>query len=302
MFSGQAISSLLHGGASTSIQEDEETDDKNDGETEHFLNLLCAHQQTSGMFFKMMTCAPLSPVLHNSCSLILPEIVADLLKPFSEGFHFWHSVNQGSKIRSTKLQATISAELKTFYKLKIDVTADRRIEICKNTVAQASNQIWRSERQKRISASRAHLIFRAKTKQTALKYFFDEKFENQNFIYGRETEPKAKQCFQSVLNVKVFDCGLVIKKNQPWICASPDGVFRDETGNICLLEVKCPALCMGKEICVPYLKDNQLKKNHPYYTQIQVQLYCCEIEKCVLFVYSSTDHKIVEVTKDINYL
>ncbi len=47
MFLGQAISSLLHGGASTSIQEVEETDEKNDGETEQFLNLLCAHQQTS---------------------------------------------------------------------------------------------------------------------------------------------------------------------------------------------------------------------------------------------------------------
>jgi putative phage-type endonuclease len=255
------------------------------------------------MFFKMMTCAPLPSTLPAEISLTLPEPISNLLKSSTnEGFHFRHSVMQGSKIRSTKLEATISPELKTFYDLKINVTSDKRLEICTETVSQASNLIWKCERRKRISASRAHQIFRAKTKRMALKYFFEEKMENRNFIYGRETEPKAKECFQSVLNVHVFDCGLVIKKSQPWICASPDGVFLDDTGKTCLLEVKCPSSCVAKAISVPYLKDNQLKKNHPYYTQIQIQLYCCDLEKCFLFVYSSSDHKIIEVTKDVDFL
>ncbi len=250
-----------------------------------------------------MTSPPLPSNIQNNNSSVLPEVIVNLLQSStSEGFHFRHSVIQGSKIRSTKLEATISSELKTFYDLKINLTCDKRIKVCQDTVTQASNLIWRIERRKRISASRAHQIVRAKSKKTALKYFFEEKTENRNFIYGRQTEPKAKQCFKSVSNVDLFDCGLIIKKSQPWLCASPDGVFLDNSGNICLLEVKCPSSCMGKDIIVPYLKDNELKKNHPYYTQIQIQLFCCDVEKCILFVYSSTDHKIVEVTKDVDYL
>jgi hypothetical protein len=217
-------------------------------------------------------------------------------------FHFRHSNLIGSKLVSTKVESTISPLLKNFYESEVKLGETERINLCKKTISQAANILWKVERKKRVSASRAHQIIRAKSEAKVLHYFFEEKKDNRNFIYGREMEPKAKGFLKGLLDVEIFDTGLIVKAGQPWLCASPDGLLLNKAGEIFALEIKCPSSCIGKDINVPYIVDNELKQSHPYYTQIQIQLYCCDLNKCLLFVYSSNDYKLVEVTKNNDFL
>jgi hypothetical protein len=87
----------------------------------------------------------------------------------------------------------------------------------------------------------------------------------------------------------------VIKKNQPWISASPDGWFEDDEGKISLVEIKCPFQSKDQEtINVNYVTtDGELKKSHLYYTQVQIQMYCCNSDNCVFFLYSKSAEPVI---------
>ena len=79
--------------------------------------------------------------------------------------------------------------------------------------------------------------------------------------------------------------------SQGWL--SPDGLLVFRNGEQAQLQIKCPISCSDSKISVPYLEISNLKKGHPYYTQIQIQLYCCEVKIAVLFIYSENDYKNV---------
>lgn len=71
-------------------------------------------------------------------------------------------------------------------------------------------------------------------------------------------------------------CGFFISAEYPFLGASPDGLLGEDT----IIEIKCPyssRKSLINEITVPYLYYNNgelaLKKNHPYYAQVQGQLY-----------------------------
>ncbi|MBM3939204.1 MAG: hypothetical protein FJ333_11215, partial [Sphingomonadales bacterium] len=101
-----------------------------------------------------------------------------------------------------------------------------------------------------------------------------------------------KEKFEKITKAVVLKSGLIIKTGQSWLCASPDGLLENE--NSCL-EIKCPFSCKDSELDVPYIKENMLVKNHPYYTQVQLQMYVSNSEKCYLFVFSPHNHELVVV-------
>jgi len=120
--------------------------------------------------------------------------------------------------------------------------------------------------------------------------------------YGREQERYAKKEYSHKTGHEVWDSGLVIKIDQPWLCASPDGFVLDGEEPF-ILEVKCPSSCKGEKISVKYLDTNgNLKINDPYYTQVQVQMYWANVSKCHFFVYSSVDSVLTAVKRDNAFL
>lgn len=237
-------------------------------------------------------------------TLLAPVVFSLLTSATNVTFNFRTNKSKDSKLILQKIESVVPIEIKEFYNSQIKLSNDERVNLCRSTLNQASNQLWHRERKKRITASRAHKIFRAKSKTTILKYFFEDACNHQNLIYGREMEPKAKEKAASVLDAEVNDLGLISKQGQPWLSASPDGLIVYKNGEQALLEIKCPSSCFRSLISVPYLENSNsnLKKNHPYYTQIQIQLYCCELNKAVLFIYSECDYRIVEVLKDTEFL
>ncbi len=126
--------------------------------------------------------------------------------------------------------------------------------------------------------------------------------DHKNLRYGRAMESLAKERYREATGNEVLPAGLCVKPCQPWLCATPDAIVRDENGNLLTLELKCPISCKGKDISVPYLTDQGLKVSHEYYCQVQLQLYCCNLHKSHFFVFSEKDAQLVEIDRNDEFL
>lgn len=126
-------------------------------------------------------------------------------------------------------------------------------------------------------------------------------------------EPVARQVFERKAGTTVTQVGLIIHPRQPWLCASPDGLFHTSNG-ITLLEIKCPfsrkddfiidpSLCQSFISYVVY-EDGclRLARKHPYYCQVQVAMCVTNTTECFFFVYSSKQDLIILVERDEAFL
>ena len=94
------------------------------------------------------------------------------------------------------------------------------------------------------SSKRAHQV---KTRQTNFEklasQFLKEKFDGRlipSIKYGIDMEHEAKIYFSQTTAYKIASAGLVVKINQPFLAASPDGIIFEKNA---LLEIKCPYTC-----------------------------------------------------------
>ena len=138
--------------------------------------------------------------------------------------------------------------------------------------------------------------------ETLKNYFFRTPFDTENLRYGRETEPKAKAAYSKLQGKEVHESGLVVSQNYPWLCASPDGLIVEEDGSIVVLEIKCPVSGREGKIEVDYLKEGSLSRSHPYFCQVQIQLFCCNVTKCHFFLYGSQDNYLIEIERDLSFI
>lgn len=99
--------------------------------------------------------------------------------------------------------------------------------------------------------------------------------------------------------------GLFICLQYPFLAASPDGLIGEET----VVEVKCPYTARSKQIntiTVPYLENSNgqlsLKRNHPYYAQIQGQLLCTGRKFCNLIIYTFKEIQVCFINRDDEFI
>lgn len=111
----------------------------------------------------------------------------------------------------------------------------------------------------------------------------------------------------------VVQVGLVISPFQPWLCASPDGLF-EAGSDVKLLEIKCPYSRrddtiidhVSQQSYVNYIvyEDGHLKvaRSHQYYCQVQTAMYVTSTKECFFFVYSKKQSIIAVVERDEAFL
>ena len=104
--------------------------------------------------------------------------------------------------------------------------------------------------------------------------------------YGIEEEPNAIKAYSHFLSadVSIKQSGLWVNKKYPYLGASPNGLIYDSQRNLLgIIEVKCLKTLKDKTVmewintgietnaCVSPTNDGDLllKKNHPYYFQVQ---------------------------------
>ena len=199
------------------------------------------------------------------------------------------------------------AALTAYYRKKVEVDDAQRTEIFRKTIGQATGQTearleWQDQRKPRISASMAHKIWRGRKKVTRCKYFVGTSIKTSGMIYGQEMEATARRVYEEITGLSVIECGLVVSKNFPWLCGSPDGITVDGHGQRILLEIKCPSSNKNSKIDVDYIRDGKLKVMSDYYAQVQINMYLCKCDMAHLFVYSDADHVKIDVKMDKEHL
>ena len=165
-------------------------------------------------------------------------------------------------------------------------TMNSRINhLIKNSI-KAQTTKWFSKRASMISATDLSVILglgHGKTIQDLLenKKYNKRMTDNKYTLHGKKFESEAIKVLEQRRNINIKEIGFTISEDTSYLGATPDGICIDN-GEIKLIEIKCP---FSRQIdgCVPY----------GYYTQMQLQMYVCDVENCLFF-----ECNFEEITKD----
>lgn len=272
-------------------------------EMEQHLTLLAKNNLQDSMIFKAFTSNVSLPEAEVEPSEdVIPESLRLQMFQARRGCHFMVSVLNGTGgVILKKLEQTLDGVSKSFYEERVKMTLEEARHLCQKTVGQSKNHLWFQARKFRITASKAHTVLKSRTKDTRVKNWARSLPDLPSLKYGRETEPLARSSYENLNSCNVIQIGLLLQPFQSWLAGSCDGVSKHGEEWI-LLEIKCPSSCRSKKIDVPYVKNEKLKKNHIYYTQIQILLYLTNLKKCHFFLFSSTDSKQIEVQRDEDFI
>ena len=118
--------------------------------------------------------------------------------------------------------------------------------------------------------------------------------------YGISNEAKAANKYAEYMtgighDVQVLECGLVVSSTMPWLAASPDRKVIDKIFGFGLVEIKCPyslrhltpeeACADPSFYCQLVNGKPELKKDHPYYYQVQGQMGLAGLKWCDFVVF-----------------
>ena len=111
-----------------------------------------------------------------------------------------------------------------------------------------------------------------------------ETFKENKYVYhGKKYEKIATMIYEHIYNVKIGEFGLIPHPTISFLGASPDGIamcttldgtFTPMVGR--MLEIKCP---LSRTILTQGAEDGEICP-HYYWTQVQQQLECCDLEEC----------------------
>lgn len=188
-------------------------------------------------------------------------------------------------------------------------------ELEQKTQLQSGCQLWHTERQRRITASKfGNIVSRQADITTKFvdSIFKSGSFQSKYMQEGLNNEETAIKKYESLKCnlVKTFDCGFVVNPGVPFLGSSPDKVVYDKTvGEFGLVEIKTLAKAkeMGMSIAQAILnkkatflkkKCGTLSQNHKYFYQIQGQLALTGLTWCDLVVDSGIDMYIERIHFD----
>lgn len=148
--------------------------------------------------------------------------------------------------------------------------------------------------------------------------------------YGTLNEPKARKLYMDCTGHDVINLGFLVNPNMPWFGYSPDGFIENDK----IIEIKCPidgqkmavidliynVPCLEKkktsgnnqkdsEVTILMSRETGnnsmvamtlgnivgLKENHPYFFQVQMGMFICNVKKCDFIIYSSFEDSAVVI-------
>lgn len=104
--------------------------------------------------------------------------------------------------------------------------------------------------------------------------------------FGTEQEENARRLFSKIHDVNVREVSSCRHSSIPYFASSPDGIYTDETGKVCL-EIKCPVqstfMRYQDEI---YDNESLLKVKPEYFYQCMAHMMCTDAYKTVFIAYN----------------
>ena len=221
----------------------------------------------------------------------------------------------------------ILAEMKKrYYETNVVVTKEEAVKIELDTREQASNDQWKAQRRKRLTASRVGGILKMRKTTSKAKKVQELLYStfrgNEATRYGTlmenvaRTKYLAHQQEKKHPGVTVAGCGLFVSLDNPWLAATPDGIVVDPSEQASqegLLEIKNPhskrnmtlseACSSGSSFFLKEAnKENEtsysLKRKHDYFYQVQCQMYCVDKEWCDFVVRTEKSIHIERIYRD----
>ena len=221
--------------------------------------------------------------------------------------------------------------------LKVSAEEIKYVET--TTRNQASSSIWHEQRVGRVTSSTVHEVLRTNAAQPApsivkkictadtrqLKVpaiqWGNMNEENAYSLYvnlstgeGQKPETIPSGVIMSTNPGPHHECevtksGLVICEDRPFLGVSPDGCVKCKCCGRGLVEIKCPYKFREgtledamKDTDFYIGHDYQLKETHKYFSQVQLQMYVCDVQYVDLLVWTPVDCLITRVSRNNNFI
>ena len=97
--------------------------------------------------------------------------------------------------------------------------------------------------------------------------------------YGQLNEPMALLDFVNKYGYAVHEVGFYVHPDYAWLGASPDGIFENNMGEQCILEIKCPFGLRNEPL--PQFKT--IEHQPHYYAQVQIEMACTGVNQLYFY-------------------
>ncbi|XP_014676996.1 PREDICTED: uncharacterized protein LOC106816868 isoform X2 [Priapulus caudatus] len=223
------------------------------------------------------------------------------------------------KLYDVKHSELCEAEFKELCRTKGDlhITLAQVRYVEEVTRAQASSLVWHDQRAGRIISSTALHTSTSRPAPSLVKKICTAQpvpLRAPAVQWGREHEDTAFQQYTSSHRGSHTRCttskaGFTIAQTHPFLGASPDGIVNCSCCGEGLIEIKCPYIyrdvtvadatedskfCLGA--------DMKIKVNHPYYTQMQMQMFVTNMIYCDLVVWTTLSCHVERVDRDEDFI
>jgi len=110
--------------------------------------------------------------------------------------------------------------------------------------------------------------------------------------YGTLHEPIAIMDYINKTGNVIDEVGFIVHPEHEWLGASPDGIFENNMGEQCILEIKCP-FGLRNEL-LPQFKP--LAEQPHYYAQVQIEMACTGIKQAHFYQWNKYGDSLEIVT------
>jgi len=191
------------------------------------------------------------------------------------------------------------------------------------TRTQAESRHWYHQRAGRVTASKLRQVLHTDSSQPSFSLItsicYPETYKGMPVAckYGCEHESRARDQYVELLGKShndffVIKSGLILHPSFPFFGATPDGIVHCSCHGPGVLEIKCPFRCKEASFkeaatqasfCLQESNDGlQLKENHAYYYQVQLQMKICEVDYVDFVVWKEEDLFIQRITIEKEFI
>ncbi|KAG8189246.1 hypothetical protein JTE90_013774 [Oedothorax gibbosus] len=191
------------------------------------------------------------------------------------------SKSYGPQSEKPDMPEELYSEKKERFLTTLQVTAERRDKIEKETRLQRDSPAWLHERRKRLTASHfgSVCIRLAHTScKNLVKAILYSNFDNRALRYGREHEKDAIRELETKFDIKVSECGLFFRQHRFSILGSNNRM--DDDGLVEMLDL-CNRGEEVEEVLQKYVENNPNNLNARIYLCVYICNCSSDTEKII---------------------
>lgn len=213
-----------------------------------------------------------------------------------------------------------SEHIFTCGKLSLDVKECQLVE--QKTRNQAKSALWHCLRAGRVTASKLHQVCHTNPAKPSVSLIMQlckpakNSKQTPAMKWGTEQESTARKHYEQQVQAHHSDfnvrtSGLVLNPKYPHMAASPDGICQCTCCGIGCIEIKCPFsardMTVSEALALPGfpLQFDEtkltLKPTHPYYAQVQCQMFISNTQYCDFVVWTQKDLFVERISRDEDF-